>query len=568
MVTKTLLQAFVQDNGLQSLGESVAFEHFAGTLVTQSHVSDSVTPEDIAVGMDGNDSAIDSIAVIINGTLITEPEEVEDLASLNGYLDVVFVLTQAKRSAEFDGGGMGHFASGVLDFFSERPRLVQNDRVQHYALIAKTVFRWSKLFGKGNPQCHLYYVTTGKWTDDQNLTAVREAARTNVESLRLFRKVSFDCVDAERLQKLYRESQNSRRTEITFAQRTVLPDMPGVEQAYLGLLPATEFLKLIENDNHEVLTSLFYDNVRHWLDWNTVNEEIGETLADPEKSRYFPLLNNGVTIIAKSMNPTGNKLLLEDYQIANGCQTSFVLHEKRNNITGLGEDVMVPVRIIATRDDNIRNAIIKATNRQTAVTDDQFFALTEFPKRLEAFFPSYDGKRRLFYERRARQYSGQPGVEKVRVITQTILVRAFASMFLGSPHRTTRNYKALLKSVGSDIFNKEHRLEPYYVAAYAHYRLDFLFRNQILDARLKPARYHLLLAFRTLVHSGKLPRMNSHDMKKLCDRLAEALWNDDRSKELFEQAAEYVERVAAGNMHRDNIRSEPFTKALKAALRS
>jgi len=92
--------------------------------------------------------------------------------------------------------------------------------------------------------------------------------------LGLFRKVGFECVDADWLQRLYRESQNAVATEIVFAQRTVIPEIPGVEQAYLGLLPASQFLKIVENDNSEVLTSIFYDNVRHWQDWNPVNTEM------------------------------------------------------------------------------------------------------------------------------------------------------------------------------------------------------------------------------------------------------------------------------------------------------
>jgi len=35
-----------------------------------------------------------------------------------------------------------------------------------------------------------------------------------------------------------------------------------------------------------------------------------------------------------------------------------------------------------TRDDGIKNAIIKATNRQTLVSDEQLFALSDFPKQL------------------------------------------------------------------------------------------------------------------------------------------------------------------------------------------
>jgi hypothetical protein len=39
----------------------------------------------------------------------------------------------------------------------------------------------------------------------------------------------------------------------------------------LGLLPASEFLKLVENESAEIRSAIFYDNVRHWQEWNPVN---------------------------------------------------------------------------------------------------------------------------------------------------------------------------------------------------------------------------------------------------------------------------------------------------------
>jgi len=563
-ITKALLDEFVQQNSMQALPEEKAFEHFCGYLVTSRHYSESFPSDDIAVGA-GGDCGIDCISVIVNGSLVTEPEEVADLGETNAYLDVSFVFTQAERSSGFETAKIGQFVFGVCDFFSERPQLPQNDRVKLYTRITKEIFDRSRLFKKGNPQCLLYYVTTGKWTNDASLVARRDAGRQDVEGLGLFRKVGAECVDADQLQRLYRESQNAIATEVLFSERTVIPEIPGVEQAYLGLLSAPQFLRLVENDNKEVLTSLFYDNVRHWQEWNLVNSEMRDTLSSPERARYFPLLNNGVTIVARRVQPTGNKFLLEDYQIVNGCQTSYVLHECRAE---LGEDVMVPVRLIATQDDNIKNAIIKATNRQTQVTEEQLFALSDFPKKLEAYFPSFEGRKKLYYERRSRQYSGVAGIEKVRVINMTALVRAFAAIFLVLPHRTTRNYKALLRTVGKDIFNKDHRLEPYYVAALAHYRLEFLFRNQSLPAELKPARYHLLLAYRILVSGDALPPMKSREMARYCDILMESLWDDDLSRSHFGKAETHVRAVAAGNLHRDNIRAEPFTEALLQRLRN
>lgn len=196
------------------------------------------------------------------------------------------------------------------------------------------------------------------------------------------------------------------------------------------------------------------------------------------------------------------------------------------------------------------------------------FALSDFPKKLEVYFPTFEGKKKLYYERRSRQYNNVAGIEKVRVINMTALVRAFAAIFRELPHRTTRNYKALLRGVGTDIFNKDHRLEPYYVAAFAHYRLEFLFRNQSLPSELKPARYHMLLAYRVLVNEEALPPMNSHEMVRYCNVLMESLWDDDISRAHFEKAETHVRAVAAGNLHRDNIRTEPFTDALLHRLRN
>lgn len=311
-ITKSLLEEFVEENGLCSLAEDRAFEHFAGFLSTSSHYSETFSSDDISVG-DGSDTGIDSIAVIVNGSFVTEPEEVQDLEETNGYLDVLFIFVQAERSSSFESAKIGQFGFGVVDFFSDTPSLPQNENVQLKSRIANEIFKRSSRFSKGNPQCYLYYITTGTWTDDQNLIVRRDAVVGDLRGLNLFRTVSFHCIGALGLQQLYRESKNAISTEITFQQRTVFPELLSVNDAYMGLLPAKEFLKLIENSNEEILSTLFFDNIRDWQEWNPVNSEIRHTLENRDIRQYFPLLNNGVTIVAKRVNPTSNKLLLEDY---------------------------------------------------------------------------------------------------------------------------------------------------------------------------------------------------------------------------------------------------------------
>lgn len=128
--------------------------------------------------------------------------------------------------------------------------------------------------------------------------------------------------------------------------------------------------------------------------------------------------------------------------------------------------------------------------------EEQLLALSDFQKKLEAFCEAFPEGKQLYYERRSRQFNSTAGIEKTRIVTPGNLIRAFAAMILAEPHRTTKNYAALLDRVGKEIFGVDHRLEPYYVAALALYRLEYFFRNQSLDPKNKPARYHILYAAR------------------------------------------------------------------------
>lgn len=557
-ITKGMLDEFIAENSLNSLKEDTAFEHFTGYLITSQHYTESFSSSDICVGS-GADTGIDDIAIIVNGSLVNDVEEISDLIEVNGFLDATFIFVQSERSSSFDMQKIGQFGFGVFDFFQETPSLKHNSDLEIKLKIVNEIYSNSSKFKKGNPRVFLCYATTGKWVGDSNLVARKDSVIKDLESLTIFKEVSFECIGADQIQVLYRNSKNAISVEINFPNKTALPDFLNVQQAYIGYLNAIEYLKLIQNDNNEIISSLFYDNVRHWQAWNDVNKEIKKTLLNEEQQIYFPLFNNGITIIAKSINSTGNKLTLEDYQIVNGCQTSHVLHELSDK---LNDTINIPVRIVATTNPDIKNAIIKATNRQTEVTDDQLIALSDYPRKLEDFFPSYDTNHKLYYERRSKQYESVQGVEKVRVISMPNLIRSFASIFLELPHSTTRNYKSLLKLLGTKIFKVDHKLDMYYLAGYAFYRIEYLFRSQFIESKLKPARFHILLALRLLISKEKLPRYNSNDMEKYCHKIIVVLFDENQYRQYFYKAVDIINQVADGNYHRDNIRTESFTKGV------
>lgn len=559
-ITKSLLDEFCNE-ALVIGAEEAQFEHFAAFLTVSRFLESTFDTADVVTGS-GGDTGIDAIAVMVNGVLVTDPELVEELAATNNFLDATFVFVQAERSSGFDTSKIGQFGYGVADFFKDKPSLPRNDRVAACAEVMNALYQRSSRFTRGNPVCKLYYVTTGRWVGDAAVEARRAAVREDLLQLNIFREADFIPVGADLIQRYYNETKNAVSRDFIFADKTVVPESAGVKEAYLGLLPASEFLGLLDDGNGNILKTIFYDNVRDWQEYNLVNNEIKSSLQSPADRARFALMNNGVTIIAKTLRTTGNKFHIEDYQIVNGCQTSHVLFDNRD---ALDTSVVVPIRLIATEDEDVIASIVKATNRQTEVKEEQLIALSDFQKKLEAYFPSFPASQKLFYERRSRQYVSGSGVEKTRIITPTMLIRAYASTFMDEPHRTTRTYGALLQQLGKSIFVPSDRLEPYYYAASAHYRLEFLFRNGSIPSAYKPGRYHILYASRMLQHPGALPKRNSWEMAKLAEKMTAAIWDPAQSDLLFKRAAELVFKTAGGDFHRDQIRTQPFTEKVKAA---
>lgn len=558
-VTESFLAEFAEEHELEKLKQDQQFEHFAAFVTVRRHYNgETFDTDDIHIG-GGGDLGIDAVAVLVNGSLVTDVESLEEHADISGHFDVTFVFVQANRGTSFEGKKISDFGFGVKDFFESKPKLVRNDEVAATTEIMEALYRAGTKFRPGNPACRLYYVTTGTWASEADLEARRKAVEDDLRAMQIFRDVEYHCYGAEQLQQFYRQTKNAVTREFVFAQRTLLPEIAGVNEAYIGFVPFGEFLSIVRDDAGELLGTIFYENVRDWQEYTaTVNDEIRETVVSDHTDR-FVVMNNGITMIARTLRQLrGNRFQIEDFQIVNGCQTTHVLFDQQDEMQDK-DKIYIPLRLIATQDEDVIKSIIRATNRQTKVEEDQFFALTDFAELLEDYFQTFQEQHRLYYERRSGQYSGQP-IHNTRIVPHRNLVRAVASMFMGIPHQTTRRYKSLRESVGRDIFAKGQRLEPYYVAAFAAYKLDVNFRTFRIEAKLKAARFHILLAMRFLANPQPLPQMNAKDMEKYCKAIMETLWDSGKADDLCARAAALVEEVAAGNFHRDNIRTQPFTE--------
>jgi len=562
LVTQSLINTFKDEESLQSESDDATiFEHFANFCVVANEYGDEFDVEDIHTG-GGDDLGIDGIAIIVNGALVLDIEEIEDLASTNKHLEVEFLLCQAKSGGNFNGSEISNFFYGTKDFFSTQPTLPRNTSVADKEKLVKFIYQKSSLFKKGNPRVRMYYVTTGKWQDDAKLKARIESEKELLFELNIFESADFTPVDARILQRLYSKAKNRLTKTVEFASKVTLPTLSGVQESYLGFLPVGEYLKLITDETGGVVKGLFYDNVRDFQGDNPVNKEIEETLQSIDK-QLFILMNNGVTIVADSISKTGDTFTIEDYQIVNGCQTSHVLY---NNKDDIGSDVHIPVKLIVSQDSDIKNRITKATNRQTPVKTEELTALTDFQKALEEYYIASTGDFQLYYERRSQQYRANTGIEKIRLVTISSQIRSFASMFLGLPHQASRYYGTLLKSIESKIFVKGHPLAAYYASALALYRLEGFLRKKTIDTRYRPFKYQLLALVRVAFGGKDMPAMTSNKFGQYCDALVADLKNEKKCLDGYYAAISALDSVLAFDYSRDRAKDVSLVASAKAAL--
>lgn len=530
-ITRTLLENFVTENELECLEQSKQFEYFVNYVVISKLHRSSFEIDSLDTG-DGGDGAIDGLAIIANSRLITDVQELEDIVNDSSYLDCDIAFIQSKISSRFEGTEIGSFIFGVKDFIADEPKLVHNDKLKKLKEIWEAVISKSSYMIHRRPNCKLYYATTGKWVDDQNLRAVSLSGVREIEDSGLFEDVSFDPYGANELQKLYNETRNKLSSTITFQNRITLPDIDGVKEAFLGILPFNEFLKLIQ-DSNESMYNIFYDNVRDFQGDNEVNSKIKRTLSEG-KFDLFCVLNNGVTIVSTSLTPAGNRFTLRDYQVVNGCQTSHVLHQSKG-MENL-DRVNVPVKVIVTEDEDIKNQITLATNSQTEVKPEQLASLTFFQKKLELYYNSMKGEVELYYERRSQQYHATPGVKKTQIISIPIQIKTFAAAFLNAPHLVSGYYGTIAKRFQGEIFESNHKYAPYYASALCYYRLESLFRNNVIDTKYKKIRFHMIMLARMLsMNSVAIHPLNSSNIEKKSESFISILNNENQYNRLFEK---------------------------------
>jgi len=288
---------------------------------------------------------------------------------------------------------------------------------------------------------------------------------------------------------------------------------------------------------------------------------MADTLEDPLKQKRFGILNNGVTIISPDVRVTGFDIYLRDFQIVNGCQTSNVLFEHRGKID---DDATLMLKVVETSDLAVVDDIVRSTNRQAKVEEDQFLATLDAVKAIERYFDARGAEEeyRLYFERRKNQFALHEDVKAIRVFDIKEIARCVAAMFLDKPDIASRYPNRLTSEMRSIVFDKSYHEEIYHVSAFALYRLRILLGNKRIDQRYSKLRWHIIMAIKYYVCGESVPRLSASKIKTACGEIeAFMAGGEDTVKAISDLCSKVVD---ISDITRDKIRGSSLALDVKA----
>ncbi|EHU3229507.1 AIPR family protein [Acinetobacter baumannii] len=560
-ILKNHLKLFSEKFGYSDLNESQQFEHFVNFNIISKLYPREIDIDSLSSG-GSNDLGIDGVAIIINGNIVTNSDEIEHFRRM-GSLDVEFILIQSKTSSKFSGEQIGTFIFGVKNLFDDKSSVIENAFMKNIRDLKDNIYSNTLDFDV-NPELKLYFVTTGEWKEPEQITGRVNRELKDIYDKGIFRSIpKIEFYDAEKLKNSYKEISRKTIKEIKFNNHVALPDLPeklNVRQSLIGSVSIKDYIKLISDEDDRLFKGLFYDNVRDYQGLNKVNKEINETLNDNSKKYLMPLLNNGITVIAKKVDKVGQKLKLTDFQIVNGCQSSHVLFDRKNDID---EDLHIIVKIIETNDQDVINSIIIATNKQTEVKDEAFESIKPFHRELDEYFKAKTDlvNDPIYYERRSKEYFNDPNVKNHQIVTLAYLVKSYVATVLAQPQSTHRYFGELIESNEKSIFKNNKNISDYYISALLCKKIDSLFRLGLLYESYKNYKYHLIY----IIYSKfSIENKNNDEIIFILNEQDKLFWYAINACKIIAWTSKNNNMM--NSMH--NVRSKDFTLKLKDSLSS
>lgn len=572
--------------------------NFARTAATLA-VRDYGFPEEAETRafVDGfGDLGLDAVAVALGDATILEPEDVARAFAANAESPVRILLFQAKchnhlqqRDVDLFGIAAQRFLTLPIDALT---LLKPNPNAQVFVNILQAI-RLARPQSLAAAHVTLVFAYAGLWRDFNSVNLARQLAERNIKSSMPELRFEFVIWGESEIVEAGHRVGPERRKALAGARLFDLP--PGEARGFIGFVSARElalFASRTHGDKRVPLDFLFLDNVRADLHGNKFwrspgAEAISRALHDGRQDEML-VSHNGVVIVARAFErgTEADEIVLFEPQIINGCQTVHTLVRHFDQLA----DAHVPMKIIVTEDEALKDRVVIAANTQANVEEWDILSRHPGIRALEPYFQNGEKpmRQRVWMARRRGEridWPWKPG-EAVyeRVVTPRQLLEAYVAAVEGRPHVVHGDPQCALESAyagDAAAFSRSHDPTLYRALAWLvitgrrwarrHGRKwhDMYARG---GPGAYPARHQFCFALWRLAESAPdktsatdLTRSGATDerFQNLIDRLVE---NGDA---LGEAAAEAIVAAAAAtsrHLDSDLAKREFFTAAVKAAV--
>jgi AIPR protein len=427
------------------------FELFVASELLKSY---DLSVDELEAGLvgGGNDGGIDGFYMFVDGEPLYP-----DSPATSREVNLELVIFQAKDSPSFTGTALDKMISTMNTLFDLGRDLASLRKLYNERLLerANSIRRFYKqnIARIVQFQIRAYYATRSEH--------VHDALRAQVSTLesavqRLFPTCSFqfEFVGAQQLLTMARTQREEWRELKVSEGPLVVADM-----GYIGLVKLADYSAFVTDERGNRRRSLFLDNVRDYEGKLGVNEAIASTLRGGSPEDFWTL-NNGVTLLASQVRPGYRLLALRDPKVVNGLQTSVEIFDYFKGQSTLDDNRTVLVRVVVPANEDSRDRIIVATNKQTPIATGVLHATDPIHKDIEEFLARHG----LYYERRRNAYRNE-GVSLDAIVTMPHLALCVTAVLLQEPHISVKiNARSRVFSrpnMYGRIFSREYPLPAF-----------------------------------------------------------------------------------------------------------
>ncbi|MFD9493843.1 AIPR family protein [Streptomyces sp. NPDC060005] len=549
-----IFDAWKEEN-LPTVEGSTAFEVFASELALRPF---GLGLEDIEAGIvgGGQDGAIDAVYVFFDDTLLDEDSDVVSESSrpvdFGQDRNLEIWVVQAKRTPSFSEEVAEKLENTMRRVLDLSQPLESLSVLYNSTMLARFgLFRdaWEKLLTR-RPRIsvNVVYAAPG---DSRNITPQFEAKLNALKQVILTSVPDAQRVSVELLGDKELLARYNERPPYTLAMNYQESATSG--RSHVALVKLRDYYNLIVDDNGRLRRHLFEWNVRDYQGNVSVNQEIRSSLTSSDSPEFW-WLNNGVTLICSEATSTAKTYSLSDIQIVNGLQTSHEIFEAlRGEGSSNAEDRMLLVRIIVTEDAATRDMVIRATNRQTAITDASLRATDEVQRNIEDYFLTQG----WYYDRRKGYYKND-GKDPSKIVSIQFVGASITAIGLARPDKSRGKPSSLLKNDEDYrlVFNPAIDLAIYLWGARLQRQVDNFILSDAAEANVSQKsnlKFHLSMLIVERLNGG--PVRGPQQLRSLA--LSNAGVDDAVLKELFES----LKNWSAVYLEREGVILERATKA-------